>query len=42
MELHSSHVVAKESAVNKVCLSKSGRFVVVGCDDGELSVVAAS
>jgi hypothetical protein len=37
----SKHVVAKEAAVNQVCLSKSSKFVIVGCSDGELSVITA-
>ena len=36
------YVVAKDAAVNKICISKSGRFVVTGCSDGELSVVAVT
>lgn len=35
------HVVAKDAAVNRLCLSKSSRFVIVGCSDGELSVITA-
>lgn len=35
------HVVAKDAAVNRVCLSKSSKFVIVGCSDGELSVITA-
>lgn len=35
------HVVAKDAAVNRICLSKSSKFVIVGCSDGELSVITA-
>jgi len=31
--------VARDACVNKVCVSKYGRFLVTGCSDGELTVV---
>lgn len=36
------YIVAKDAAVNKICFSRSGRFVVTGCSDGELSVIAVT
>jgi hypothetical protein len=31
--------VAKEAAVNRVCPSRNGKFLVTGCSDGELSII---
>lgn len=33
--------MARDAAVNRVCLSKSSKYVIIGCSDGELSVITA-
>ena len=32
--------VVKDASVNTVCVSKTGKFIISGCSDGELSVIA--
>jgi hypothetical protein len=32
-------IVAKDTVVNKICLSRNGKYLVTGCADGELSIV---
>jgi hypothetical protein len=31
--------VAKDAIVNKICLSRNGKYLVTGCSDGELSII---
>jgi hypothetical protein len=31
--------VAKDTIVNKISISRSGKYLVTGCSDGELSIV---
>ena len=39
--LDNSHLlaVAKDAIVNKICLSRNGKYLVTGCSDGELSII---
>jgi hypothetical protein len=32
--------VARDACVNKISISKYGRFLVSGCSDGELTMIA--
>lgn len=37
----SKHIVARDALVNRICISKSGKFIIAGCSDGELSVITS-
>lgn len=39
LDNHKKYIVAKDAAVNRLCLSKNNRFVIIGCSDGEISVI---